>query len=94
MLLANLAQSCPPKASLENCAACCAFLYIIAWVSPGCTDLFNAVRKVLSLAWVNTLSQVILSNHLNTFSTFSAGETPKCLFQNLSTEVLCKPLKL
>ena len=89
MLLANLAQSCPPKASLENCAACCAFLYIIAWVSPGCTDLFNAVRKVLSLAWVNTLSQVILSNHLKTFSALPLDEIPKCLFRKVSI-----PLKL
>ena len=39
-------------------------------------------RNVLSLAAVNTLSQVTLSNHLNTFSACAAGEIPECLLKN------------
>jgi hypothetical protein len=56
-------------------------------VSPGfITKVFgtpfnlgesNTCKNVFNLAAVNTLSHVILSNHLNTFSACPPLETPK-----------------
>ena len=99
ILFATCSQFCPPNASLVNCAALLALAYIWPIVSPGwMTKVFgtpfnlgesNTCKNVCSLAAVNTLSHVILSNHLNTFSACPPEEIPKWFFKKVSI-----PLKL